>query len=131
VNPLPHHLASAAPASRFFFLAARFLVSPPFVLFLRHRFPCLPALACNGSASVNRSVRPLALASFNSDAICSERVSQWRAASTERGRGAPTWIVPPASDREPNPPYRYIVSFVRLHERGFNVPASHFVRGLC
>jgi hypothetical protein len=46
--------------------------------------------------------------------------------------GAPlAWIVPLASDREPNPSYEYVVSFVRLHERGFNVPASHFVRGLC
>jgi hypothetical protein len=25
----------------------------------------------------------------------------------------------------------YVVSFIRLHERGFNVPASHFMRGLC
>jgi hypothetical protein len=43
----------------------------------------------------------------------------------------PTWIVPPASDREPNPPYRYIISFIWLHERGFTVPASRFMRGLC
>jgi hypothetical protein len=43
----------------------------------------------------------------------------------------PAWIVPPASDREPNPPYGYIASFVRLHEHGFNAPASRFMRGLC
>jgi hypothetical protein len=43
----------------------------------------------------------------------------------------PAWIVPPASDREPNPPYGYVVSFIRLHERGFTVPASCFMRGLC
>jgi hypothetical protein len=41
------------------------------------------------------------------------------------------WIVLPAMDREPNPPYGYIVSFIRHHERGFAVPASHFIRGLC
>jgi hypothetical protein len=43
----------------------------------------------------------------------------------------PTWIVPPAADREPNPPYGYVVSFIRHHERGFAVPASRFMRGLC
>jgi hypothetical protein len=43
----------------------------------------------------------------------------------------PAWIVPPAADREPNPPFGYIVSFVRFHERGFATPASRFLRGLC
>jgi hypothetical protein len=41
------------------------------------------------------------------------------------------WIVSPASDREPNPPYGYVVSFVWLHEPDFNAPASRFMRGLC
>jgi hypothetical protein len=41
------------------------------------------------------------------------------------------WIVPPASDREPNSPYGYVVSFVRLHECGFTAPTSRFIRGLC
>jgi hypothetical protein len=40
-------------------------------------------------------------------------------------------MAPPASDSEPNPPYGYVVSFIRLHERGFNVSASHFMQGLC
>jgi hypothetical protein len=31
----------------------------------------------------------------------------------------PAWIVPPAADREPKPPFGYVVSFVRHHERGF------------
>jgi hypothetical protein len=43
----------------------------------------------------------------------------------------PVWIVPPAMDREPNPPYGYVVSFIRHHERGFAAPASRFMRGLC
>jgi hypothetical protein len=43
----------------------------------------------------------------------------------------PAWIVPPATDREPNLLYGYIVSFIRLHERGFITPVSHFMRGLC
>jgi hypothetical protein len=43
----------------------------------------------------------------------------------------PVWIVPPAADREPNPPFGYVVSFVRHHERGFAAPTSRFMRGLC
>jgi hypothetical protein len=41
------------------------------------------------------------------------------------------WIIPPVADREPNPPYGYVVSFIRHHERGFATPASRFMRGLC
>jgi hypothetical protein len=43
----------------------------------------------------------------------------------------PAWIVSPAADRAPNPPFGYLVSFVRFHERGFAAPASRFKRGLC
>jgi hypothetical protein len=46
--------------------------------------------------------------------------------------GAPSaWIAPPAMDREPNPPFGYVVSFVQHHERGFTASASRFMRGLC
>jgi hypothetical protein len=41
------------------------------------------------------------------------------------------WIEPPARDRVPNPPFDYVVSFVRFHERGFAVPVSRFMRALC
>jgi hypothetical protein len=41
------------------------------------------------------------------------------------------WIVPPVADREPNPLFVYVVSFIRHHERGFTAPASCFMRGLC
>jgi hypothetical protein len=44
---------------------------------------------------------------------------------------APLWIVLPATDREPNPPHGYVVSFIRHHERSFTAPASCFMRGLC
>jgi hypothetical protein len=44
---------------------------------------------------------------------------------------APAWIVPPAADWEPNPPFGYVVSFIRHHERGFTAPASRFMCGLC
>jgi hypothetical protein len=43
----------------------------------------------------------------------------------------PAWMVPPTSDREPNPPYGYVVSFIRLHQHGFTALASRFMRGLC
>jgi hypothetical protein len=41
------------------------------------------------------------------------------------------WIILPAVDREPNPPFGYVVSFIRHHEHGFTTPASRFMRGLC
>jgi hypothetical protein len=41
------------------------------------------------------------------------------------------WMVPPASDMERNPPYDYVVSFIRLQERAFTAPASRLMRGLC
>jgi hypothetical protein len=60
----------------------------------------------------------------------SELVTAGQLAANEDGRPA-AWIDPPATDREPNPPYRYVVSFVCFHERGFAAPASRFLRGLC
>jgi hypothetical protein len=40
------------------------------------------------------------------------------------------WRVPPSDHREPVPPEGYVVSFMTFHERGFGVPASHFMRAL-
>ena len=42
----------------------------------------------------------------------------------------PVWIVPTPEEREPKPPSGYIVSLVRLHERGFSVPVGRFIRAL-
>jgi hypothetical protein len=39
------------------------------------------------------------------------------------------WMAP-ASEADPTPPPRYVVSFVSFHERGFGVPASRFMRAL-
>jgi hypothetical protein len=48
------------------------------------------------------------------------------------GEGAyPAWMVLPASDVEPNSPYDYVISFIRLYECGFTALASCFMRGLC
>jgi hypothetical protein len=41
----------------------------------------------------------------------------------------PAWMVPPASDREPNPPLGYVVSFIRLHEHDFNAPRASLCGG--
>jgi hypothetical protein len=39
------------------------------------------------------------------------------------------WIVP-TFDEEPRPREGYVVSFVAFHQRGFGMPASHFMRAL-
>jgi len=49
--------------------------------------------------------------------------------NTEPSR--PVWIAPRPEEREPKPPSGYIVSLVRLHERGFGIPAGKFVGALC
>jgi hypothetical protein len=51
-------------------------------------------------------------------------------AANEDGRPV-EWIVPSEREGVPNPPYGYVVSFIRFHERGFTAPASHFMRALC
>ena len=53
------------------------------------------------------------------------------AAAAELRRGALAWISPHPDETEPKPPQGYVVSFVRLHERGFGVPIGRFMRALC
>jgi hypothetical protein len=60
----------------------------------------------------------------------SELVTAGQLAANEDGRPA-VRIVPQSNKREPNPPYGYVVSFIRFHERGFTAPASRFMRALC
>ena len=45
--------------------------------------------------------------------------------------GLPAWISPHSDETEPKPLQGYVVSFVRLHERGFGIPVSRFMRALC
>jgi hypothetical protein len=40
----------------------------------------------------------------------------------------PAWIALSAMDREPNPSFGYVVWH---HKRGFTMPVSRFMRGLC
>jgi hypothetical protein len=51
-------------------------------------------------------------------------------AANVEGRPA-EWIEPPARDHVPNPPFGYVISFIRFHELGFAVPANRFMRALC
>jgi hypothetical protein len=60
----------------------------------------------------------------------SELVTAGQLAANKDRRPA-AWIDPPTTDQEPNPPHGYVVSFIRFHERGFAVPTSRFLRGLC
>jgi hypothetical protein len=60
----------------------------------------------------------------------SELVTAGQLAANEDGRPA-AWIVPQPNEREPNPPYGYVVIFIRFHERGFAAPVSRFTRALC
>ena len=43
----------------------------------------------------------------------------------------PVWIPPWLEETEPNPPPGYVVSLMRLHERGFGLPVGRFMRALC
>jgi hypothetical protein len=43
----------------------------------------------------------------------------------------PAWIPSRSEETEPNPPEGYVVSLVRLHERGFSVPVGRFMRVMC
>ena len=43
----------------------------------------------------------------------------------------PACIPPRPEETEPNHPEGYIVSLVRLHERGFGIPVGRFMRALC
>jgi hypothetical protein len=60
----------------------------------------------------------------------SELVTAGQLAANEDGRPV-AWIVPHLNERDPNPPFGYVVSFIRFHERGFAAPASRFMRALC
>jgi hypothetical protein len=60
----------------------------------------------------------------------SELVTASQLAANEDGHPA-VCIVPHLNEPEPNPPFGYVVNFIRFHERGFAAPASRFMRALC
>jgi hypothetical protein len=60
----------------------------------------------------------------------SELVNAGQLEANEDGQPL-AWIDPPATNREPRPPFGYVISFIHFHERGFTAPASHFMRRMC
>jgi hypothetical protein len=93
--------------------------------------PLLAITYCNGAHPANPGAGPAAVASLDGDGLRVERARELRQLAANVDGQPPAWIVPPAADREPNPPFGYVVSFVWRHERGFTAPASCFMRGLC
>jgi hypothetical protein len=83
--------------------------------------PQQPLVIIDPPAWERSTVTPVALGQL---------VAGGQLAANEDGRPA-DWIVPSERERVPNPPYGYVVSFIRFHERGFTAPASRFLRGLC
>ena len=57
--------------------------------------------------------------------------SRRQATTGERQLGAASVDSPRLEETEPNPPEGYVVSLVRLYERGFSVPVGRFMRALC
>jgi hypothetical protein len=131
VSPLPHHLASIALAACL--LPGRTLRQSWSCLprSRSHRYLSLPLPPVMAPPQPIQVLEPLPWSrSTMTPFALNELVNSRLLAPT--GEGAyPVWMVPLASDREPNPPYGYVVSFIRLHERGFTAPASRFMQGLC
>ena len=64
-------------------------------------------------------------------AVVLEQVADERLLPINSNPSQPVWIPPRPEEVEPNPPSGYIVSLVRLHERGFGLPVGRFMRALC
>jgi hypothetical protein len=80
-----------------------------------------PVIILDPLAWERSTVTPLALGQL---------VAGGQLAAIEDGQQA-EWIVPSERERAPNPPYGYVVRFIRFHERGFTAPVSRFMRALC
>jgi hypothetical protein len=83
--------------------------------------PQQPLVIIDPPAWERSTVTPLALGQL---------VAGGQLAANQDGQPA-EWIVPSERERVPNPPYGYVVSFIRFHEHGFTAPASRFMRALC
>jgi hypothetical protein len=88
---------------------------------VRSHAPQQPLVIIDPPAWERSTETPLALGQL---------VAGGQLAANEDGQPA-EWIVSSERERVPNPPYGYVVSFIRFHERGFTAPASRFLRGLC
>jgi hypothetical protein len=86
--------------------------------------PCLPWLLQFGCWTLSHGLG-------RGDPAIAGGVGEWRAADAGRRQPTPGVDGPIGIGQGAQPPQGYVVSFVRLHERGFNAPASRFMRGLC
>jgi len=68
---------------------------------------------------------------FAATAVVLEQLAADRLLPINHDSERPAWIPPRPEETEPNPPEGYVVSLVRLHERGFGVPVGRFMRALC
>jgi hypothetical protein len=128
VNPLPRHLESAALFLAFPSWLCASLASPPLVSSSRRRHPCFRFLPMMAPPQTIVVLEPLPWTRLTVTPFALNELVNGELLAPNVEGVPPAWIVPPASDREPNPPYGYIVSFIRLHERGFAAPASCFMR---
>ena len=74
---------------------------------------------------------PLSLGKSTATEVVLQQLVDDRLLPLNPNSGAPAWISPRPEETEPNPPAGYVVSLVRLHERGFSVPVGRFMRALC
>ena len=78
-----------------------------------------------------RIEEPLPWGKSTASAAVLEQLVANRLLPTNTNLSWPMWIPPRPEEVEPNPPSGYIVSLVRLHDRGFGVPVGRFMRALC
>jgi len=73
---------------------------------------------------------PLPWGKSTATAAVLEQLVAERLLPTNNNSERPAWIPPRPVETEPNLPDGYVVSLVRLHERGFGIPVSRFIRAL-
>jgi hypothetical protein len=83
--------------------------------------PQQPLVIIDPPAGERSTATPLALGQL---------VAGGQLAANKEGQPA-EWIVPSERERVPNPPYGYVSSIMRFHERGYTAPAGRFMRALC
>jgi hypothetical protein len=69
--------------------------------------------------------------SVHSDGVRTARACERWAADGECGGDTPVVDRSAGDIPRANPPFGYVVSIIRLHECGFTMPVSRFMRGLC
>jgi len=78
-----------------------------------------------------RIEEPLPWGKSTATAAVLEQLADERLLPVNNNPSRPVWIPPRPEEVESNPPNGYIVSLVRLHERGFGVPVGRFMHALC